>query len=134
MSLETTYNPTAIETKWRQLWEEKQAGKATGTGQPYCIVLPPPNVTGTLHMGHGFQISLMDAIIRKKRMCGFNTHWQVGSDHAGIATQMVVERQLAKQNTSRHDLGREKFVEKVWDWKEQSGHNYATDSQTWLIS
>ena len=87
----------------------------------YCIMLPPPNVTGTLHMGHAFQHTLMDALTRYHRMAGDNTLWQPGTDHAGIATQIVVERQLDAQGISRHDLGREKFLEKVWEWKEQSG-------------
>jgi valyl-tRNA synthetase len=121
MNLESTYSPNNIEEKWRKLWELEQCGKASGKGDAYCIILPPPNVTGTLHMGHGFQITLMDILIRQHRMLGRNTHWQVGSDHAGIATQMVVERQLAKENISRQDLGRETFVQKVWEWKEESG-------------
>ena len=87
----------------------------------YCIQLPPPNVTGTLHMGHAFQQTLMDALIRYHRMRGYNTNWVVGTDHAGIATQIVVERQLEAEGKSRHDLGREKFVERVWAWKQQSG-------------
>jgi hypothetical protein len=92
-----------------------------GEGDPYCIMIPPPNVTGSLHMGHGFNNTIMDCLIRYRRMQGRNTLWQPGTDHAGIATQMVVERQLAEQNITRHDLGREKFLEKVWEWKAQSG-------------
>jgi valyl-tRNA synthetase len=122
MNLESTYSPNSIEEKWRNLWEQEQSGKALGHGDAYCIILPPPNVTGTLHMGHGFQITLMDILIRQHRMLGHNTHWQVGSDHAGIATQMVVERKLATENISRYDLGREAFVQKVWEWKEESGN------------
>src|SRR5205807_3243722 len=87
----------------------------------YCIQLPPPNVTGTLHMGHAFQQTLMDALIRYHRMRGFNTNWVVGTDHAGIATQIVVERQLELEGSSRHALGRDKFIERVWQWKQQSG-------------
>ena len=105
---------------WYQIWEEKGYFKPSGEGDPYCIILPPPNVTGTLHMGHGFQVTLMDTLIRYHRMCGKNVLWQAGTDHAGIATQIVVERQLAKENISREDLGREKFIEKVWEWKHQS--------------
>jgi len=93
----------------------------TYKGEPYCIMIPPPNVTGTLHMGHAFQQTIMDALIRFNRMKGCNTLWQPGTDHAGIATQMVVERQLAQEQVSRHDLGREKFIERVWDWKAESG-------------
>jgi valyl-tRNA synthetase len=120
-TLSKTYDPTTIEKNWSQFWERTGQHQASGHGQPYSIVLPPPNVTGSLHMGHGFQQTLMDTLIRYHRMCGDNTHWQVGTDHAGIATQMVVERQLAASNVSRHDLGRDAFVEKVWEWKEQSG-------------
>jgi len=94
----------------------------SGEGQPYCIMIPPPNVTGTLHMGHAFQDTIMDTLTRYHRMRGDNTLWQPGTDHAGIATQMVVERQLEATGVSRHDLGREKFLEKVWDWKEHSGN------------
>ncbi|MDP1573590.1 MAG: valine--tRNA ligase [Coxiellaceae bacterium] len=120
--LEKTYQPTDIESKWAKIWEKQGLSAPSGAGKPYCIMLPPPNVTGTLHMGHGFQHTLMDALIRYHRMQGDNTLWQAGTDHAGIATQMVVERQLAKDNISRHDLGRDAFLKKVWSWKEQSGH------------
>ena len=119
--METTYKPGDIESQWYQTWEEKGYFQPSGEGQPYCIMIPPPNVTGSLHMGHGFQEAIMDALIRYHRMKGDNTLWQVGTDHAGIATQMVVERQLEADNISRHDLGREKFIEKVWDWKAESG-------------
>lgn len=119
--MDKTYQPHAIERQWYQTWEEKGYFKPAGGQNPYCIMIPPPNVTGSLHMGHGFNNAVMDALIRYRRMCGDDTLWQVGTDHAGIATQMVVERQLAAQNISRHDLGREKFLEKVWEWKEQSG-------------
>ncbi len=119
--MEKTYQPHAIERHWYQTWEEKGYFKPVGEGNPYCIMIPPPNVTGSLHMGHGFNNAVMDALIRYRRMKGDDTLWQVGTDHAGIATQMVVERQLAAQGISRHDLGREKFLEKVWEWKEQSG-------------
>ena len=119
--MEKTYQPHSIERQWYQTWEEKGYFKPVGDGTPYCIMIPPPNVTGSLHMGHGFNNAVMDALIRYRRMRGDSTLWQVGTDHAGIATQMVVERQLAAQNISRHDLGREKFLEKIWEWKEQSG-------------
>jgi valyl-tRNA synthetase len=119
--MEKTFQPAAIETRLYQHWEESGYFAPRGGEQPYCIMIPPPNVTGSLHMGHGFQEAIMDALIRYHRMCGCNTLWQVGTDHAGIATQMVVERQLEAQGISRHDLGREKFVEKVWEWKEESG-------------
>jgi len=119
--MEKTYQPQDIESHWYQTWEENGYFKPSGHGSPYCITIPPPNVTGSLHMGHGFQEAIMDALIRYHRMKGDNTLWQVGTDHAGIATQMVVERQLDAQNISRHDLGREQFIDKVWRWKEESG-------------
>lgn len=118
--MEKTYQPENIEQAWYQVWEESGCFAPNFSAKPYCIMLPPPNVTGTLHMGHGFQVSLMDALIRYYRMQGFNTLWQAGTDHAGIATQMVVEVQLNNEGTSRQDLGREKFLERVWEWKEQS--------------
>jgi valyl-tRNA synthetase len=115
------YDPQAIEDRWYRFWEEKNYFAPAGDGQPYCIQIPPPNVTGTLHMGHAFQHTLMDALIRYHRMCGDNTLWQPGTDHAGIATQMVVERQLSGAGVSRLDLGREEFMRRVWQWKELSG-------------
>ncbi|WP_347332536.1 valine--tRNA ligase [Marinimicrobium locisalis] len=121
--MEKTYNPHAIEREWYQTWEEKGYFKPRGEGDPYCIMIPPPNVTGSLHMGHGFNNAVMDAMIRYHRMKGDDTLWQMGTDHAGIATQMVVERQLAAEGQDRHDLGREKFLEKVWEWKGESGGN-----------
>ncbi|MFZ5755270.1 MAG: valine--tRNA ligase [Pseudomonadota bacterium] len=119
--MEKTFNPAAIEQTWYRRWEERGYFAPQGDGKPYCIMIPPPNVTGSLHMGHGFNNAIMDLLIRYHRMKGDRTLWQPGTDHAGIATQMVVERQLAAQNLTRHDLGREKFLEKVWEWKEQSG-------------
>ncbi|MCJ8168737.1 valine--tRNA ligase [Atopomonas sediminilitoris] len=119
--MDKTYQPHAIETSWYQTWEQNNYFAPQGSGQPYTIMIPPPNVTGSLHMGHGFNNAIMDALIRFRRMQGRNTLWQPGTDHAGIATQMVVERQLAAQGVSRHDLGRDKFLDKVWEWKEQSG-------------
>ncbi|PIE41329.1 MAG: valine--tRNA ligase [Gammaproteobacteria bacterium] len=119
--MEKTFNPSDIETKWYQTWENNGDFKPSGEGAPYSIMIPPPNVTGSLHMGHGFNNAIMDCLIRYHRMKGHNTLWQVGTDHAGIATQMVVERQLAAQNQTRHDLGRDKFLDKIWEWKEASG-------------
>ena len=122
--MEKTYQPSEIETQWYQTWESNNYFAPSGEGAPYSIMIPPPNVTGSLHMGHGFQESIMDALIRYHRMKGCNTLWQVGTDHAGIATQMVVERLLdADGGVTRHDLGRDKFIEKVWEWKEESGGN-----------
>ena len=119
--MDKTFQPANIETRWYQEWENEGYFAPQGGEQAYSIMIPPPNVTGSLHMGHGFQEAIMDALIRYHRMSGYNTLWQAGTDHAGIATQMVVERQLEAQGINRHDLGREKFVEKIWEWKEQSG-------------
>lgn len=122
--LAKSFDPKTIESKWYEFWEGKgyyAAGLNPEIKDNFCILLPPPNVTGTLHMGHGFNQTLMDALTRYHRMRGDNTLWQPGTDHAGIATQIVVERQLDAQGVSRHDLGREKFLEKVWEWKEYSG-------------
>jgi len=122
--LAKSFDPKTIESKWYEFWEGHGyygAGLDTAKQDNFCILLPPPNVTGTLHMGHGFNQTLMDALTRYHRMRGDNTLWQPGTDHAGIATQIVVERQLDAQGVSRHDLGREKFLEKVWEWKEYSG-------------
>jgi valyl-tRNA synthetase len=119
--MEKTYDPREIEQRLYQRWEANGWFAPSGTGAPYSIVIPPPNVTGTLHMGHAFQHTLMDTLTRQHRMLGFNTLWQPGTDHAGIATQMVVERQLNAEGKHRLDLGREGFVERVWQWKEQSG-------------
>jgi valyl-tRNA synthetase len=121
--MDKTYQPQELEKHWYRIWEDSGYFAARGNGEPYCIVIPPPNVTGSLHMGHGFQQTIMDALIRYQRMLGRRSLWQVGTDHAGIATQMVVERQLAAAGTSRLKLGREAFVAKVWEWKEKSGGN-----------
>ena len=123
MELTKSFEPQAIESHWYSIWEGAGYFQASpkGGGPAYAIMLPPPNVTGTLHMGHAFQDTLMDALTRYHRMCGDNTLWQPGTDHAGIATQIVVERQLDAQKIKRHDLGREKFIERVWRWKEESG-------------
>lgn len=138
--MEKTYDPHALEQRWYQTWEDKgyfapQTGaenrgqsqtaglspNSTGDRPPYCIMIPPPNVTGSLHMGHAFQDTLMDALTRYHRMRGHTTLWQAGTDHAGIATQMVVERQLNADGKTRHDLGRDAFIKKVWEWKAESG-------------
>ncbi|GAB6046552.1 valine--tRNA ligase [Methyloparacoccus murrellii] len=119
--MDKTYEPHALEQRWYDTWERQGHFRPSGSGESYCIMIPPPNVTGSLHMGHGFNNTIMDTLIRLRRMQGRNTLWQVGTDHAGIATQMVVERQLAAGNLTRHDLGREAFLEKVWAWKAESG-------------
>ncbi len=111
-----------IEQKWYDFWQQENLFAPQGDGAPYSIVIPPPNVTGSLHMGHGFQDTLMDILVRYNRMMGKKTLWQMGTDHAGIATQMLVERKIEREeNLTRHDLGREKFIEKVWEWKAESG-------------
>jgi len=119
--MDKTYDPHAIEQRLYENWEAQGRFAAAGQGESYCIAIPPPNVTGSLHMGHGFNNTVMDALIRYHRMSGRNTLWQVGTDHAGIATQMVVERQLAAEGITRHELGRERFLEQVWEWKAESG-------------
>ena len=119
--MDKTFSPADIETRWYEEWEAKNYFAPSSGEESYCIPIPPPNVTGTLHMGHGFQQAIMDALIRYNRMKGRSTLWQVGTDHAGIATQMLVERQLEAEGVSRHDLGRDQFIDKVWEWKEKSG-------------
>ncbi len=139
-SLSKSFEPAALEAQWGPEWEARGYGNAgfRGTGAPqagepaFCIQLPPPNVTGTLHMGHAFNQTIMDSLTRYHRMRGFNTAWVPGTDHAGIATQIVVERQLQEQGISRHDMGptppeaRKNFVAKVWEWKEHSGNTITT--------
>ena len=133
-SLSKSFDPAPLEAHWGPEWERRGYGRAgvRGTGQPdaaapsFAIQLPPPNVTGTLHMGHAFNQTIMDSLTRYHRMQGCNTAWIPGTDHAGIATQIVVERQLQSEGTSRHDLGRKNFVAKVWEWKEQSGNTITT--------
>jgi valyl-tRNA synthetase len=130
--MEKTYNPEAIENKWYEIWENngyfnadqkiEGADENDAEREKFCIMIPPPNVTGRLHMGHAFQDTIMDAMVRYNRMKGNDTLWQVGTDHAGIATQMVVERLINAEGKTRHDYGREKFTEKIWEWKEQSGN------------
>jgi valyl-tRNA synthetase len=121
--MDKTFNPAAIERRWYEHWEARGFFAPQGGDQPFTVMIPPPNVTGSLHMGHGFQDALIDALVRYHRMAGYDTLWQVGTDHAGIATQMVVERQLAGEGRDRHELGREEFVKRVWEWKAQSGGN-----------
>ncbi|MGE3533150.1 MAG: class I tRNA ligase family protein, partial [Steroidobacteraceae bacterium] len=119
--MDKAYSPRDIEQPIYQKWEASGWFEPKGSGNPYCIMIPPPNVTGTLHMGHAFQHTLMDTLTRLHRMDGDNTLWQPGTDHAGIATQMVVERQLNAAGQNRHDLGRDRFIERVWTWKAESG-------------
>jgi valyl-tRNA synthetase len=127
--MDKTYQPSEIEQRIYERWEENGYFAPQGDGEPYCIMIPPPNVTGTLHMGHGFGDTIQDALTRYYRMCGRKALWQPGMDHAGIATQMVVERLLNAEGTSRRDLGREKFIERVWQWKEESGGKIARQTR-----
>ena len=119
--LDKSYDHNKVEPKWYPVWEEKKYFSAEDESDkpPFCLVIPPPNVTGALHVGHALTYAIQDCIIRWKRMCGFNTLWLPGTDHAGIATQMLVERKLTEEGVSKYDLGREKFLEKVWEWKDQ---------------
>ncbi|MCB1638704.1 MAG: valine--tRNA ligase, partial [Thiothrix sp.] len=119
--MDKTYQPQAIEQRWYPFWEQHGHFAPEGNGKPYCIMIPPPNVTGTLHMGHGFNQMVIDTLTRYHRMKGDRTLYQPGTDHAGIATQMVVERRINAEGKTRHDLGRDKFLEQVWEWKAQSG-------------
>src|SRR5436853_869972 len=119
--MEKVYAPQAIERRIYERWESHGWFAPSGRGAPYCIMIPPPNVTGTLHVGHAFAHTLMDALTRYERMRGDDALWQPGTDHAGIATQMVVERQLAADGKTRHDLGRAAFIDRVWQWKAESG-------------
>ena len=119
--MENSFNPEQIERELYARWEASGSFAPTGNGNPYCILIPPPNVTGTLHMGHAFNQALMDTLIRYRRMSGDRTLWQMGTDHAGIATQMLVERQIAAEGKTRHDLGRDAFNDRVWEWKKESG-------------
>ena len=121
--MDSSFDPHSIEQSLYDEWERAGYFAPEGNGTPYCIVIPPPNVTGSLHMGHAFQHTLMDALIRYHRMKGDRTLWQMGTDHAGISTQMLVERQLNGEGKTRHDVGREAFVERVWEWKQESGGN-----------
>jgi valyl-tRNA synthetase len=127
--MDKSYDPKTIEVDWYNKWEKNNYFSPKGKGSPYCIMLPPPNVTGSLHMGHAFQQTLMDILVRYHRMNDGDVLWQCGTDHAGIATQMVVERQLQQEKVSRHDLGREKFIDEVWKWKETSGNTISNQSR-----
>src|SRR6201988_297768 len=123
--IENRYQPSEVESRIYAAWEAAGAFRAgrpeRAKGEPYCIVIPPPNVTGSLHMGHALNNTLQDILIRFERMRGKNVLWQPGMDHAGIATQMVVERQLMERQIQRRDLGRKEFIRRVWDWKAESG-------------
>ena len=139
--LSKSFEPGEIESRWYQKWERggyfeggQHVAPAPGqTSQPYVIQFPPPNVTGTLHMGHAFNQTVMDGLVRYHRMRGDDTVFVPGTDHAGIATQIVVERQLDAQKVSRHDLGRTRFVEKVWEWKQKSGNAITEQSVLYVV-
>ena len=124
--IEKNYNPTQVESRWYKFWTEKGYFKADETSEkpPFCIVIPPPNVTGKLHMGHALFVTIQDLLTRYKRMQGFEALWLPGTDHAGIATQVMVERQLAKEGKTRLELGREAFLERVWAWNREKGSNF----------
>src|SRR5471032_354706 len=128
--METTFDPAAVEGRISAAWEKADAFKAErpdrAAAEPFAIVIPPPNVTGSLHMGHALNTTLQDVLARFERMQGKDVLWQPGTDHAGIATQMVVERLLAKEGKTRHDLGREDFIKRVWEWKAESGNTITT--------
>lgn len=132
--LSKTYDPKIIESHWYSTWDAAGHFVPQGSGRSFCLMLPPPNVTGNLHMGHAMESALMDCLIRYHRMLGDNTHWQVGTDHAGIATQMVVERQLEAKGTTRAALGREKFTKQVWEWKAESGGNIVSQFKRMGVS
>jgi valyl-tRNA synthetase len=123
MELEPLYKPHGVEERWQQVWEDERLYHAEpdDPGPTYVIAVPPPNVTGALHMGHALNGTLQDVLIRLHRMRGFNTLWQPGYDHAGIATQAVVEKELRKEGTSRQEIGRKAFVERVWEWLREYG-------------
>lgn len=135
-SLSTRYEPASIESRWYEVWEESGVFRpeSTGKGEPYCIVIPPPNVTGQLHVGHALNHSIQDVLIRHARKKGKRTLWVPGTDHAGIATQAVVEKLLKKEGTDRFQLGREKFVKRVWEWKDKFGNIITKQMRTLGLS
>ncbi|RYD01784.1 hypothetical protein N752_28420 [Desulforamulus aquiferis] len=134
-NIPTVYNPSEVENKWYQEWESKKYFGATVEKEktPFCIVMPPPNVTGQLHMGHALDNTLQDILTRWRRMQGYNALWVPGTDHAGIATQAKVEEKLAKEGQTKYDLGREKFLDEVWAWKEQYGNRITTQLRSWVL-
>ncbi|TAF05411.1 MAG: valine--tRNA ligase [Oscillatoriales cyanobacterium] len=135
-NLPPQYDPKATEAKWQKYWEDNQTFKADPEqgGEPYCVVIPPPNVTGSLHMGHAFEETLIDVLVRYQRMTGRNTLWLPGTDHASIAVQTILEKQLKAQGKTRYDLGREKFLEKAWEWKAESGNTITNQLRSLGVS
>ena len=123
-NLPKQYDPKQTETKWQQYWQEVGAFKAdpNHTGEPYCVVIPPPNVTGSLHMGHAFESALIDTLVRYHRMIGRNTLWLPGTDHASIGVSTIIDRNLKAEGKTRQDVGREAYLEQAWQWKEESGN------------
>src|ERR1700678_1842696 len=119
--LDKTFDPKTVESRQSERWDTAEIGRPAGNGVPFTIMIPPPNVTGSLHVGHALNYTLQDTLIRWRRMQGRDALWQPGTDHAGIATQMVVERMLAAEGTSRQALGRDGFLARVWQWKSESG-------------
>ena len=135
-NLPPQYDPQATEAKWQKYWEDNQTFKADPEkgGEPYCVVIPPPNVTGSLHMGHAFEETLIDVLVRYHRMTGRNTLWLPGTDHASIAVQTILEKQLKAEGKTRHDLGREKFLERAWEWKAESGNTITNQLRSLGVS
>ncbi len=135
-NLPPQYDPQATEAKWQKYWEDNQIFKADPEkgGEPYCVVIPPPNVTGSLHMGHAFEETLIDVLVRYHRMTGRNTLWLPGTDHASIAVQTILEKQLKAEGKTRHDLGREKFLERAWEWKAESGNTITNQLRSLGVS
>ena len=124
------YEPLKIEKKWQQVWADQNKFKPKPSDKQFSIVIPPPNVTGSLHMGHALEHSIIDVLVRYKRLNGFETLWVPGTDHAGIITQLLVEKELSAQGTSKELLGRDKFIDEVWKWKEKSGENISNQMKT----
>ena len=126
-NLASQYDPKTTETKWQEYWEQREVFKADPEkgGEPFCVMIPPPNVTGSLHMGHAFEETLIDTVVRYQRMTGKNTLWLPGTDHASIAVQTILERQFAAEGQTRESVGREKFLERAWEWKAESGGTIA---------
>ena len=124
--LDDSYEPLSIEKKWQSEWELKNQFKPVESDKQFSIVIPPPNVTGSLHMGHALEHSIIDVIVRIKRLQGFETLWVPGTDHAGIITQLLVENELSEKGLTKEDVGRENFISKVWEWKEASGENISS--------
>jgi valyl-tRNA synthetase len=127
---EEQYEPLKIEKKWQKIWDEQEKFKPTPSDKQFSIVIPPPNVTGSLHMGHALEHSIIDVLVRYMRLNGYETLWVPGTDHAGIITQILVENKLSNEGIDKETLGREKFIEEVWKWKESSGENISNQMKS----